>query len=97
MTNQDAEPTPSGAGETVTQWFRPGVKPVRSGAYEIFTGNETRKFAWWSGFRWFMPHFTPEGAKGCAGFDTPLQKRAWRGVPYSHGQAAESSPPVPGV
>lgn len=60
----------------VTQWFSSGDTPVYAGAYELRGG----KFAWWNGRDWSIPHFTPMGAMGCAGFYTPIQNRDWRGL-----------------
>ena len=68
----------------VTQWFPWWVSPARVGAYEIKVHDSSPpfhvKYAWWSGIAWSVPHYTPDGAMGAAGFDTPIQCREWRGL-----------------
>lgn len=63
-----------------TPWFPPESKPVHVGAYEVEPKQGYRAFAWWNGREWSIPHFSPEGAMGAAGFDTPHQWRKWRGM-----------------
>lgn len=72
---------------TVTQWFPPAVTPVHVGAYQVSALFDA-KYAWWNGSKWFVPHSSPEGAMGCAGFDTPLQSRFWRGLAEKPQEAA---------
>jgi hypothetical protein len=65
----------------VTQWFAPGIKPVRVGVYErkhkhlLFT-----LFAYWDGYSWFLGRETPELAHKETTFSANQKGFFWRGL-----------------